>query len=60
MDKVYITKQEMYDNIEKESKKLRSGDKGPIITIFVWLWIMWALVFLAIPTLVSLILLIFT
>ncbi len=58
MDKVYITKQKMYDGIEKEAKKLKSGDSGPILTILVWIWILLALLFLVIPTFVSLILLV--
>ena len=58
MDKVYITKQEMYDGIEKEAKKLKSGDNGPILTVLVFIWCLWALVFLAIPTFISVILLI--
>ena len=39
----------MYDGIEKEAKKLKSGDNGPILTVLLWIWIMWALVFLVIP-----------
>jgi len=58
VDKVYITKQEMYDGIEKEAKKLKSGDNGPILTVLLWIWIMWALVFLVIPIFISFILLI--
>ncbi|MBT4203151.1 MAG: hypothetical protein HOE17_01035 [Rhodobiaceae bacterium] len=57
MDKVYITKQEMYDGIEKEAKKLKSGDSGPILAILLWIWILWALVFLVIPAFISLVLL---
>ena len=48
----------MYDGIEKEAKKLKSGDSGPILTILVWIWILLALLFLVIPTFVSLILLV--
>lgn len=58
MDKVYITKQEMYDGIEKEAKKLKSGDNGPILTLLVFIWFIWALIFLAIPAFISLVLLI--
>ena len=29
----------MYDGIEKEAKKLKSGDKGPILTVLLWIWI---------------------
>ena len=39
MDKVYITKQEMYDGIEKEAKKLKSGDNGPILTMLLWIYV---------------------
>ena len=56
MNKEYITKQEMYDGIEKEAKKLKSGDNGPILTVLLWIWIMWALVFLVIPAFISLVL----
>ena len=56
MDKVYITKQEMYDGIEKEAKKLKSGANGPILTTLLWIWIMWALIFLVIPAFISLVL----
>ena len=48
----------MYDGIEKEAKKLKSGDNGPILTVLLWIWIMWALVFLVIPIFISFILLI--
>jgi len=58
VDKVYITKQEMYDGIEKEAKKLKSGSNGPIITVLIFIWFMWALIFLAIPAFISLVLLI--
>ncbi len=56
MDKVYITKQEMYDSIEKKAKRLKSGSNGPIITVLVWIWFLWALIFLAIPAFISLVL----
>ena len=46
----------MYDCIEKEAKKLKSGDNGPILTVILWIWILWALVFLIIPTFISLVL----
>ena len=48
----------MYDGIEKEAKKLKSGDNGPILTVILWIWILLALLFLVIPTFVSLILLV--
>ena len=56
MDKVYITKQEMYDSIETKAKRLKSGSNGPIITVLVWIWFLWALIFLAIPAFISLVL----
>jgi len=46
----------MYDGIEKEAKKLKSGDNGPILTVILWIWILWALLFLIIPTFISLVL----
>jgi predicted PurR-regulated permease PerM len=46
----------MYDGIEKEAKKLKSGANGPILTILLWIWIMWALIFLVIPAFISLVL----
>lgn len=58
MDKVYITKQEMYDGIENEAKKLKSAQNGPILRVLVFIWFLWALVFLAIPAFISLVLLV--